>query len=119
MSTSLEAELKALLSQIHTAAPGDVIPLPDGITPADVAAASPLDVQVSGSHYKTKPIQPVEYIHANKIGYFEGNVIKYVTRWKDKGGLADLEKARHYIDLLIELETNLEKALRPDAEEAA
>ena len=63
-----------------------------------------LDVQVAGDHYKDLPIQPVEYIHANGIGYFEGNVIKYVSRWRAKGGVKDLEKARHYIDLLIELE---------------
>lgn len=61
--------------------------------------------QVAGDHYKSLPIQPIEYIYANKIGYMEGNVIKYVTRWRDKGGIADLEKARHYIDLLIQLET--------------
>jgi len=65
-----------------------------------------LDVQVDGDHYKKLKIQPVEYIHANGIGYFEGNVIKYVTRWRDKGGIADLEKAKHYIDLLIEQENN-------------
>lgn len=64
-----------------------------------------LDVQVAGDHYKELPIQPVEYIHANGIGYFEGNVIKYVSRWRAKGGVKDLEKARHYIDLLIELES--------------
>lgn len=63
-----------------------------------------LSVQVAGTHYKQLPIQPVQYIHANKIGYFEGNVIKYVTRWRDKGGVADLEKAKHYIELLIQLE---------------
>lgn len=63
-----------------------------------------LDVQVGGDHYRSLAIQPVEYIHANKIGYFEGNVIKYVTRWRAKNGVADLEKAKHYIDLLIELE---------------
>ena len=69
-----------------------------------MVARNALDVQVAGSHYKKHGIQPVEYIHTNKIGYFEGNVIKYVTRWRDKGGIADLEKAKHYIDLLIELE---------------
>ena len=69
--------------------------------PATVTA---LDIQIDGSHYKELPIQPVEYIHANKIGYFEGNVIKYVTRWKTKNGVADLRKAAHYIQLLIELE---------------
>ena len=63
-----------------------------------------LSVQVDGGHYKGLPIQPVQYIHANKIGYFEGNVIKYVTRWREKGGVKDLEKAKHYIDILIELE---------------
>ena len=68
-----------------------------------------LQNQVGGGHYKDLKIQPVEYIHANKIGYFEGNVIKYVTRWRDKGGVEDLRKARHYIDLLIELETKVEK----------
>ena len=63
-----------------------------------------LDIQVGGNHYKDLVIQPVEYIHANKIGYFEGNVIKYVSRWRAKNGIADLEKAKHYIDLLIEQE---------------
>jgi hypothetical protein len=67
-------------------------------------ALPPLDRQVAGSHYKDQPIQPVEYIHANALGYFEGNVVKYVSRWRKKGGVADLEKAKHYIDLLIELE---------------
>ena len=66
--------------------------------------ADALDVQVGGNHYKDLAIQPVEYIHANKIGYFEGNVLKYITRWRAKNGIADLEKAKHYIDLLIELE---------------
>jgi hypothetical protein len=67
---------------------------------------SALDVQVAGDHYKNQTIQPVEYIHANGIGFFEGNVIKYVTRWKSKGGIKDLEKAKHYLEMLIELETN-------------
>ena len=66
---------------------------------------SSLNIQVGGGHYKDLPIQPVEYIHANAIGYFEGNVIKYVSRWRKKNGIADLEKAKHYIELLIELET--------------
>lgn len=65
---------------------------------------SALEVQVGGSHYKDLAIQPVQYIHANGIGYFEGNVIKYVSRWRAKNGIKDLEKARHYIDLLIEME---------------
>ena len=65
---------------------------------------SALNTQINGKHYKELAIQPVEFIHANGIGYMEGNVIKYVTRWRSKGGLADLHKAKHYIELLIELE---------------
>lgn len=64
-----------------------------------------LTVQEGGNHYKDMPIQPVEYIHVNKLGYFEGCVIKYVSRWKKKNGIEDLKKARHFIDLLIELES--------------
>jgi hypothetical protein len=64
-----------------------------------------LSKQVAGNHYKDLPIQPVQYIYANALGYFEGNVIKYISRWRKKNGLADLEKAKHYIELLIELES--------------
>lgn len=66
---------------------------------------TPLQTQVGGDHYKSMKIQPVEFIHANNIPYMEGNIIKYVTRWRTKNGKADLEKAKHYIDLLIELES--------------
>jgi hypothetical protein len=65
---------------------------------------SALSIQQGGGHYKDLAIQPVEYIHANGIPFIEGCVIKYVTRWRTKGGMGDLEKARHFIDLLIELE---------------
>ena len=90
------------------------------------AAMIALNEQPGGSHYKGKAIQPVQYIHANQLGYCEGNIVKYVSRWRDKNGLEDLLKARHYIDLLIELE-GLEKAdfgqqntldYRTDAEKA-
>ena len=66
---------------------------------------SSLEKQEGGDHYKKLVIQPVVYIHANGIGYFEGNVIKYVSRWREKNGVQDLEKAKHYIELLIELES--------------
>ena len=74
------------------------------VTVEEEEAFNALDKQVAGNHYKDLPIQPVEFIHANAIGYFEGNVIKYVSRWRKKNGVADLEKAKHYIELLIELE---------------
>ena len=69
------------------------------------ATEEPLKSQVGGSHYKDMQIQPVEFIHANGIGYMEGNVIKYVSRWHKKNGIADLEKAKHYIELLIAMES--------------
>lgn len=59
--------------------------------------------QVGGDHYKGKTVQPWDFIAANELGFFEGNVVKYVTRWKDKGGVQDLHKARHYLDKLIEV----------------
>jgi hypothetical protein len=62
------------------------------------------EIQVAGSHYKTKAIQPWDYIAANELGYFEGNIVKYVSRWRDKGGVQDLRKAQHYLDKLIELQ---------------
>jgi hypothetical protein len=65
---------------------------------------SALDKQVSGSHYKELVIQPIQFIHANNIPFMEANVIKYVCRHKTKNGLADLQKAKHYIELLMELE---------------
>ena len=59
--------------------------------------------QVGGRHYIEKAIQPWDYIIANKMGYLEGNIIKYVSRYKDKNGLEDLIKAAHYLDKLIEV----------------
>lgn len=70
---------------------------------------SALQVQEGGDHYKKLKIQPVEYIHANGLPFAEGSVVKYVTRWRDKNGVADLKKARHFLDLLIELETKATK----------
>lgn len=64
---------------------------------------SALDVQVAGEHYKL-PIQPIEYIYKNKLGFLEGNVIKYITRHKDKNGAEDIKKAIHYCQLLLEIE---------------
>lgn len=64
---------------------------------------SALDEQIGGSHYRAGGIQPVQYIEANGLGFCEGNIIKYVTRHREKGGAEDLRKARHYIDLLLEL----------------
>lgn len=58
--------------------------------------------QVGGSHYQLQEIQPIDYILSNELDFCEGNVIKYVTRWRYKNGLEDLKKAKHYLDFLIE-----------------
>lgn len=67
--------------------------------------ADPLAMQVGGAYYAAMKIQPVEYIHANNIGFCEGSAIKYLSRWRAKGGVSDLRKARHFIDLLIAFES--------------
>lgn len=64
----------------------------------------PNQVQIGGTHYKDKLIQPWDFIIRNNIGFMEGNAIKYLVRWREKGGVDDLKKARHYIDKLIETE---------------
>jgi hypothetical protein len=66
--------------------------------------ANPLSSQVGGNHYKNLVIQPVQYITANNIPYIEGNIIKYITRWRNKNGIQDLHKVIHYTQLLIEFE---------------
>lgn len=62
------------------------------------------DRQEGGNHYKQYKIQPTEFLHVNNVLFIEGNVIKYVLRHRQKNGLQDLLKAKHYIDLLIEYE---------------
>lgn len=66
-------------------------------------SSNPLSEQVGGSHYKTMKIQPIEFIQANDLGFCEGNAVKYLCRYKQKGGLQDLHKAKHYIEILIEM----------------
>ena len=66
---------------------------------------SALNKQVEGNHYKKFTIQPIEFITKNNIPFIEGNIIKYICRWKDKGGKSDLDKVIHYVELLKELKT--------------
>lgn len=78
-------------------------------TPSDLAKfaeqrqiAKATDTQVGGSHYKEFAIQPVEFIERNKLGFLEGNVVKYVCRHGKKAGAADIRKAKHYLDLILQ-----------------
>jgi hypothetical protein len=63
------------------------------------------DTQVAGTHYQ-KAIQPWDIISEWELDFWEGNVVKYILRWKDKDGVQDLKKAKHYLEYLIERELN-------------
>ena len=63
-----------------------------------------LNKQVGGDHYKENAIQPIQYILSNNLDFCEGNIVKYATRWREKGGVEDLRKIKHYCDFLIERE---------------
>ena len=67
---------------------------------------NPKDTQVGGDHYKKMNIQPIDFILANDLGFCEGNIVKYICRWRSKGGIEDLKKIKHYVGLIIEMEYN-------------
>ncbi len=78
-------------------------PAPVAATPAPAVKAS--SIQIGGDHYKNLHIQPFEYVMTNDLNFMQGSAIKYITRYKDKGGIEDLKKAIHTLELLIEFET--------------
>lgn len=86
----------------------NVVPTTHRIDVSNLATpANPLDVQVGGAHYKNRKIQPVEFSHANGLNGLEASIVKRITRWRDKPAetrFQDLEKIKHEVDLLIELE---------------
>ncbi len=74
------------------------------ISEAFAREESALDAQVGGSHYKDFKIQPTEFCQVNKLNHCESSAIKYICRHQDKGGRADIEKAIHFLEMLLELE---------------
>ncbi len=64
--------------------------------------SKPSERQEGGSHYKSLPIQPIHYIRKNGLGWYEGNIVKYVTRHSAKGRVEDIKKVIHYAELLLE-----------------
>jgi hypothetical protein len=76
----------------------------DGISVSFADAASPLKTQIGGDHYTKLAIQPMQYSMNNRLDPLQHTIIKYVTRFRDKTGIEDLEKAKHCIDMLIEFE---------------
>jgi len=75
---------------------------------------NPLNTQVGGKHYKDLAIQPAEFVMANKIPWAEGNAITYIVRHRNKNGREDLEKAKHFIDMIIAREYPTEKEPKVD-----
>ena len=64
------------------------------------------DIQIGGGHYKDDPIEIWDFLALNKVAWLEGNIIKYTHRWRKKNGMQDLQKAKHYLDKLIETAQN-------------
>lgn len=60
--------------------------------------------QIGGTHYSDLTVEPIQFIEANNLGFHEGNIVKYISRWKDKNGLEDLKKAKWYLDRLITIQ---------------
>lgn len=71
------------------------------VTPTKKPPKGPNEKQVGGAHYQGTSIQPWDFIIANQLGFLEGSVIKYVARYRRKGGLEDLRKAQHCLEKLI------------------
>ena len=65
------------------------------------------DKQIAGSHYQT-PIQVWDFIAANELDWFQGTIVKYITRWRHKGGIDDLLKAQHVLEKYIEVQCGTE-----------
>lgn len=80
-----------------------------GIVAICESPQDPLNSQVGGSHYKDLSIQPIEFIQANKLGFIEGNIVKYASRHKAKNGAEDVRKIIHYAKLLLKLEYGIEE----------
>jgi hypothetical protein len=105
-STDTSDKTLARISSIMWGSPSDV---------GECGLKKASDEQIGGGHYKGYAIQPAEFIHRNKIGFLEGNVIKYVCRHPQKGGRQDIEKAIHYLQLLLEWErpAGIKPAVQP------
>ena len=86
----------------HIGSYGDIVAWRPAVIDSEKVETA-LDTQIGGEHYKNYAIQPVEFITKNKLGFLEGCVIKRICRYENKNGLEDLKKAKHEIDLLIEL----------------
>lgn len=109
LDDATEAEWSAASREYFRRIDKTVNPKPEKALPITLEdeEVNPLAMQVAGDHYKGKKIQPVEYISANNLNFLEGCIVKRITRWRDKEAahrFQDLEKIKHEVDLLIEME---------------
>lgn len=88
-------------AQVHNSGDATGLALPHQ---HEAAPARANDHQIGGSHYKDYKYETWDVIIDWNLGYLDGNAVKYLSRWRLKGGIQDLKKARHYIDKLIETE---------------
>ncbi len=72
--------------------------------------------QIGGDHYSRLGVEPIQFTEANGLGFHEGNIVKYISRWRNKNGIEDLKKAKWYIERLLELETNRVPTVDPAEE---
>lgn len=86
---------------------------PDAGPPDPVEAGGANGYQHGGDHYRKQPVQVWDFVSRNRIPYLEGNAIKYLARWRDKGGLQDLLKAKHYVEKVLEEEFPEDRAAEP------
>lgn len=86
---------KKMVEEVHTVGNSEI---------KTIGKKSALDIQVAGNHYKNMVIQPAVFCQKNQLNFCESSVIKYVCRHKNKKGIEDLKKAKHFIDLLIDIE---------------
>lgn len=70
------------------------------------------DYQIDGSHYKNLKYETWDVITAWELGYLDGSAVKYISRWKNKGGVNDIKKAIHFLQKLVEVEENKQAELR-------
>lgn len=78
---------------------------------------SVLNTQHGGNHYQGGTIQPIQYIHSNNLNFFEGNTVKYVTRHKKKNGAQDIEKAIHYLQMILEFDYGIKSTFSKEDEQ--
>jgi hypothetical protein len=101
INDDFELGLDKITDRIDLSINNYVVPL-EGIQTVQIEKNDSLKKQIGGDHYKKMTLSPWEIIEKNNLNFFEGNALKYLLRYKSKNGIQDLEKAKHYIDYLIE-----------------